>query len=90
MNEFVSYSIYIILNVIVIQIRNTYYLPFHEEIPRQGEERDHIPYYQWIPFILLGQVSILYFDLDLEFTLTWFLTLRFTFDVGTFHVFDLK
>ena len=45
-------------------VRNTYYLPFHEEIPKAHEERQIIPYYQWIPFIMLGQVR--YVDLTLK------------------------
>jgi len=38
-------------------VRNTYYLPFDEEIPHEHEEekRNHILYYQWLPFILLAQ-----------------------------------
>ncbi|CAD5112293.1 DgyrCDS1522 [Dimorphilus gyrociliatus] len=38
-------------------VRNTYYLPFDEYIPRPDEvgPRKVLPYYQWIPFIMLGQ-----------------------------------
>ena len=36
-------------------VKNTYYLPLDEHIPKEGEPRDYIPYYQWIPFILLAQ-----------------------------------
>ena len=42
-------------------VKNTYYLPFDEEIPREDEPKDYIPYYQWIPFILLGQALGFYF-----------------------------
>jgi len=40
-------------------VRNTYYLPFNDEIPAENEldsdtGKQTIPYYQWIPFILLG------------------------------------
>ncbi|ELU16110.1 hypothetical protein CAPTEDRAFT_148862 [Capitella teleta] len=43
-------------------IRNTYYLPWDEPIPRphQEEERQYIIYYQWIPFILLIQAIFFY------------------------------
>ena len=36
-------------------VNNTYYLPFHEYIPREHEDRHTITYYQWIPWILLSQ-----------------------------------
>lgn len=36
-------------------VKNTYYLPFEDDIPAEGEPRDHIPYYQWVPFILVVQ-----------------------------------
>ncbi len=41
-------------------VKNTYYLPFDVEIPKAHEEerRQMIPYYQWIPFILLGQALL--------------------------------
>ena len=43
-------------------VRNTYYLPWEEEIPKADEEekRQTILYYQWIPFILLGQALFFY------------------------------
>ena len=42
-------------------VRNTYFLPFEEHhIPHELEDRQHVPYYQWIPFILLGQ-AVLFF-----------------------------
>ncbi len=43
-------------------VRNTYYLHFDEEIPKEHEheKRQMIPYYQWIPFILLGQALMFY------------------------------
>jgi hypothetical protein len=37
-------------------VRNTYYLPFGEEIPRPHEKHEELLYYQWIPFIFLSQV----------------------------------
>ena len=38
-------------------VRNTYYLPWTKPIPRfDSDYRQMIPYYQWIPFILLAQV----------------------------------
>ncbi|KAI0223079.1 Innexin-19 [Lamellibrachia satsuma] len=47
-------------------VRNTYYLPWNDEIPRPHEERQTIPYYQWVPFILLGQALFFYLP-----TLIW-------------------
>ena len=41
-------------------IQNTYYVPFEDYIPRQGEKRDMIPYYQWVPIILLIQGLLFY------------------------------
>lgn len=43
-------------------IRNTYYLPFEENIPKEEEDdkRKMIPYYQWIPIILLVQALMFY------------------------------
>ena len=41
-------------------IKNTYYLPMDEMIPKSHERRDMIPYYQWVPLILLGQ-ALLFF-----------------------------
>lgn len=38
-------------------VKNTYYLHFSEPIPAPGEPRKVIPYYQWIPFILIAQVT---------------------------------
>ena len=40
-------------------IRNTYYLPYEEYVPKESEDhkRAMIPYYQWIPMILLVQVN---------------------------------
>ncbi len=39
-------------------VRNTYYLPFNNEIPREHEKHEEILYYQWIPFIFLSQVGL--------------------------------
>ena len=41
-------------------IRNTYYLPAHEDVPSEEEavNRPRLPYYQWVPMILLVQVVI--------------------------------
>ena len=41
-------------------ISNTYYLPFKDDIPKADEIRRHIPYYQWVPLILLAQ-ALLFF-----------------------------
>jgi len=38
-------------------VKNTYYLPWTKPIPRfDSDYRQMVPYYQWIPFILLAQV----------------------------------
>lgn len=43
-------------------IRNTYYLPWEDHIPKAHEDdkRHMIPYYQWVPLILLGQALIFF------------------------------
>ena len=43
-------------------VRNTYYLPFEEYIPKEHEDskRHMIPYYQWMPMILLVQALFFY------------------------------
>lgn len=43
-------------------VRNTYYLPYEEEVPKEGEawKRDTIVYYQWMPLILLAQAFLFY------------------------------
>ena len=44
-------------------VRNTYYLPFEEEVPKAevpDPRKQEIKYYQWIPFILLGQALFFY------------------------------
>ena len=43
-------------------VNDTYYLPLHDDhhIPKahQIQEHQRIEYYQWIPFILLAQVTV--------------------------------
>lgn len=43
-------------------VKNTYYLPFEKYIPKeeQSELRHMIPYYQWMPIILLIQALMFY------------------------------
>ena len=41
-------------------IRNTYYHSFEENLPRADEEHQMIPYYQWMPMILLIQALLFY------------------------------
>ena len=41
-------------------VKNTYYVPFSEKIPEDEEPRHEIPYYQWVPFILLIQAFFFY------------------------------
>lgn len=48
-------------------VKNTYYLPWSSDLPPPEElnatpapgvaQRQWVPYYQWVPFILLAQVS---------------------------------
>jgi len=38
-------------------IKNTYYQPWNDELP-DNDKQQMISYYQWIPFILLTQVSV--------------------------------
>jgi hypothetical protein len=48
-------------------IRNTYYLPFEDvDLPREGEWRQLLRYYQYIQFVLLGQAICFYLP-----TLVW-------------------
>ncbi len=42
-------------------VKNTYYVPFEDHLPREGEDPGQmIPYYQWITFILLFQALLFY------------------------------
>ena len=41
-------------------IRNTYYLPFEDEIPKPDDHREMVTYYQWVPFILLAMAVLFY------------------------------
>ena len=41
-------------------VQNTYYLPFEEYIPKEGEPRDKIGYYQWVGLILACQAVLFY------------------------------
>ena len=43
-------------------VKNTYYLPWNKRIPPRDdtENRQMVTYYQWIPFILLGQAIFFY------------------------------
>jgi len=47
-------------------IRNTYYVPFADEIPSRTPERYQrmIPYYQWVPMILLVQALLFYLPIS--------------------------
>ncbi|XP_013416795.1 innexin unc-9 [Lingula anatina] len=44
----------------VCWISNTYYLPFEERIPGANLPRAHIPYYQWVPIVMLLQALLFY------------------------------
>jgi len=42
-------------------VKNTYYLPWDDRVPMSDtEKRQMVPYYQWIPFILLAQARALH------------------------------
>jgi len=44
-------------------IKNTYYLPWNKDVPMPLDtttEKQMITYYQWIPFILIGQALLFY------------------------------
>lgn len=41
-------------------VSNTYYVPMDHQVPLDNEPRDYINYYQWVPFILLGQGLLCY------------------------------
>ena len=49
-------------------VKNTYYLPWSKPIPKfDNEYRQMVPYYQWIPFILLSQVYLQWFRPSLHY-----------------------
>jgi hypothetical protein len=52
-------------------IRNTYYLPYEDYVPKEheSEKRRMIPYYQWIPMILLVQALSFYLPIIIWRTL---------------------
>jgi len=50
-------------------VKNTYYLPFEEYIPGDGLARNHLPYYQWVPLILLLQALFFYMPIMIWRTL---------------------
>ena len=41
-------------------VKNTYFLPFENEIPKGDEKVNEIAYYQWVPFIFLGMAILFY------------------------------
>ena len=45
----------------VFQVQNTYYLPYDDNIPPEGESREMIGYYHWVAFFLI--VQALFFQL---------------------------
>lgn len=52
-------------------IRNTYYLPYEDNVPKERESnrRRMIPYYQWIPIVLLVEALFFYLPIVLWRTL---------------------
>jgi len=50
-------------------VKNTYYVPLEEDLPNQvyedteiaDDKKDYVIYYQWMPFILLGQAAFFFF-----------------------------
>lgn len=41
-------------------VKNTYYIPWGNEVPKGPDDKQTVPYYQWIPFILLFQAILFY------------------------------
>lgn len=41
-------------------VKNTYYIPWGNEVPKGTDDKQTVPYYQWIPFILLFQAILFY------------------------------
>jgi len=42
-------------------VKNTYYLPFDDEIPKEGIDKEHpVGYYQWVGLILAIQATLFY------------------------------
>ena len=44
-------------------VKNTYYLPWENVVPFKDDEdnsqhKEYVQYYQWIPFILIAQVTL--------------------------------
>ncbi|OAF70349.1 hypothetical protein A3Q56_01877 [Intoshia linei] len=39
-------------------VRNTYFLNFLDAVPKRGEPRDYILYYQWMPFVFMAQALL--------------------------------
>lgn len=44
----------------VCWVSNTYYVPMQTELPREGETRQMISYYQWVPIMLLCQAWLFF------------------------------
>ena len=44
----------------VCWVSNTYYNPFSDDIPLGNHPKEELLYYQWVPFILLGQAIFFY------------------------------
>ena len=56
-----SFSIsHLISEYILLQVQNTYYLPYDERIPKEHETRENIGYYQWVGFFLCVQAICFY------------------------------
>lgn len=41
-------------------VSNTYYSPFEEDLPKSGEPRKELVYYQWVPLILIVEAFFFY------------------------------
>ena len=49
-----------IIECVLLQVQNTYYLPYDARIPKEHEDKENIGYYQWVGFFLCVQAICFY------------------------------
>ena len=59
-------------------VSNTYYSPFETGLPKEGDPKKEVVYYQWVPMILLSQALFFY----LPYTVWSMLNPRAGIDIG--------